>query len=205
MYDDLILEHLPMVKKEVRCMRLPSHVDRGDFESAAAMGLVNAARQFNPSFGIRFKTYAKLRIQGSILDELRKMDWMTRRQRQKDDGTGALLLLGDMSEKDDSNTGPMTEVEKKTKTDSELDQGVFVQELTVILAKAMEDLSWREHKVVSLYFYKDLSLGEIGEEMSITVGRVSQIKTSAIRKMKSSFIQEERTASQGNLSASKEG
>ncbi|MDP2735363.1 MAG: sigma-70 family RNA polymerase sigma factor, partial [bacterium] len=185
MQDDLILEHLPMAKKEVRYMRLPNHVDRGDFESAAAIGLIHAARQFKPSLGVQFKTYAKLRIQGAILDEVRKMDWMSRRQRQRDNGTGALLPIGDMSEKDDANTALMVEVGRKTKTDSELDQGVFVNELAAILARAMDGLSEREHQVISLYFWKDRSLEEIGEEMSVTVGRVSQIKTSAIGKMKS--------------------
>jgi RNA polymerase sigma factor for flagellar operon FliA len=59
-------------------MTLPPHVDGEDLFSAGLMGLLNAVRQYNPTAGTSFETYARLRIRGSVLDELRRMDWIPR-------------------------------------------------------------------------------------------------------------------------------
>ena len=77
---DIVEKHLPLVKTVVGrlAMTLPSHVDGQDLYSAGLMGLLNAVRQYNPKAGTSFETYARLRIRGSVLDELRRMDWVPR-------------------------------------------------------------------------------------------------------------------------------
>jgi RNA polymerase sigma factor for flagellar operon FliA len=55
--------------------RLPSSVDRDDIIGAAELGLVEAARNFDPSRGVLFKTFAFYRIRGAVYDSLRKMGW----------------------------------------------------------------------------------------------------------------------------------
>ena len=57
---------------------LPTHVDGDDLYSAGLAGLLNAIRAYNPKAGTSFETYARVRIRGSILDELRRMDWVPR-------------------------------------------------------------------------------------------------------------------------------
>jgi RNA polymerase sigma factor for flagellar operon FliA len=59
-------------------MTLPAHVDGEDLYSAGLTGLLNAVRQYNPKAGTSFETYARVRIRGAILDELRRMDWVPR-------------------------------------------------------------------------------------------------------------------------------
>ena len=59
-------------------MTLPPHVDGEELYSAGLTGLLNAVRQYNPNAGTSFETYARLRIRGAILDELRRMDWVPR-------------------------------------------------------------------------------------------------------------------------------
>src|SRR5882762_8136600 len=59
-------------------MTLPPHVDGEDLYSAGRGGLLNAVRQYDPTAGTAFETYARLRIRGSVLDELRRMDWVPR-------------------------------------------------------------------------------------------------------------------------------
>jgi RNA polymerase sigma factor for flagellar operon FliA len=59
-------------------MTLPPHVDGEDLYSAGLTGLLSAVRQYNPNAGTSFETYARLRIRGSVLDELRRMDWVPR-------------------------------------------------------------------------------------------------------------------------------
>lgn len=59
-------------------MTLPSHVDGEDLYSAGLTGLLSAVRQYNPNAGTSFETYARLRIRGAVVDELRRMDWVPR-------------------------------------------------------------------------------------------------------------------------------
>src|SRR5205814_7815839 len=59
-------------------MTLPPHVDGEDLYSAGLGGLLSAVRQYDPTAGTAFETYARLRIRGSVLDELRRMDWVPR-------------------------------------------------------------------------------------------------------------------------------
>lgn len=81
----LIEEHLPLVKTVVSrlAMTLPSHVNSDDLYSAGLVGLLNAVRRFNPKSGTSFETYARVRIRGAVLDELRRLDWVPRSVHEK--------------------------------------------------------------------------------------------------------------------------
>src|SRR5687767_14596293 len=70
----LILEHLEFVRHILGKLaaRLPPGVDRQNLEAAGVLGLVEAARHYDPSRGAGFRTYAYPRIRGAILDELRR-------------------------------------------------------------------------------------------------------------------------------------
>jgi RNA polymerase sigma factor for flagellar operon FliA len=57
---------------------------------------------------------------------------------------------------------------------------VEIMELKSELAKAIDALAEREKMVITLYYYEGLTLKEIGEIMSISESRVSQIHTKAI-------------------------
>jgi RNA polymerase sigma factor for flagellar operon FliA len=78
--EELVKENLPLVKTVVGrlAMTLPSHVEIDDLYSAGLVGLLNAVRNYNPTGGSTFETYARVRIRGAILDELRRMDWVPR-------------------------------------------------------------------------------------------------------------------------------
>jgi RNA polymerase sigma factor for flagellar operon FliA len=71
--DGQIAELLPMVhrivRKVVTYLRPPLSLE--DMVSAGAVGLVKAARDFDPSHHTEFKTYAYIRVKGAVLDELR--------------------------------------------------------------------------------------------------------------------------------------
>jgi RNA polymerase sigma factor FliA len=81
----LVDEHLPLVRQAVSEMsrRLPRHVRKDDLESAAMLGLAQAARSFDPDRGIAFERHASNRIRGALLDELRGADWASRSVRSK--------------------------------------------------------------------------------------------------------------------------
>lgn len=63
--------------------RLPSSVLFDELVSAGCVGLIDAVDKFDPERDVNLKTYAAYRIKGSILDELRSMDWYSRSMRKK--------------------------------------------------------------------------------------------------------------------------
>lgn len=62
---------------------LPEEVDRQDLYSAGLLGLLTALRKFNSATGVPFDSYARQRIRGAMLDEIRRMDWVPRAIRAK--------------------------------------------------------------------------------------------------------------------------
>jgi RNA polymerase sigma factor for flagellar operon FliA len=60
---------------------LPNVVDVEDLVMSGCFGLADAIDKFDPARGIKFETYAPRRINGAMVDELRKIDWIPRRTR----------------------------------------------------------------------------------------------------------------------------
>jgi len=85
MRDQLILKYTPFVKYVAGRMavNLPSNVEYEDLVSYGVFGLMDAIEKYDPKRAVQFKTYAKTRIRGAILDELRVLDWTPRSVRQK--------------------------------------------------------------------------------------------------------------------------
>jgi RNA polymerase sigma factor FliA len=81
----IILKYSSFVKYVAGRMaiNLPSNVDYDDLVSYGIFGLLDAIEKFDPDRNVKFKTYAKTRIRGAILDELRVLDWTPRSIRQK--------------------------------------------------------------------------------------------------------------------------
>ena len=63
--------------------RLPPELGVEDLISVGLHSLVESARRFDPSRGLKFKTMAEHRIRGAMLDEIRSMDWVPRSVREK--------------------------------------------------------------------------------------------------------------------------
>ncbi len=72
--------HLDLVRYLVLriASRLPATVEIEDLTHDGVLGLLEAARNFDPARGARFRTYAEARIRGAILDGLRARDWKPR-------------------------------------------------------------------------------------------------------------------------------
>lgn len=76
----LVEKYLPLVASVLGrlAMTLPDHVDHDDLYSVGLVGLLQALRNYDPTCGTSFETYARVRVRGSMLDELRRMDWVPR-------------------------------------------------------------------------------------------------------------------------------
>jgi RNA polymerase sigma factor for flagellar operon FliA len=81
----LVLAYAPLVKYVAGRMSsgLPAHVEEADLISYGLLGLISAIERFDPGRDIRFETFAITRVKGSIIDELRSLDWVPRSVRAK--------------------------------------------------------------------------------------------------------------------------
>jgi len=83
--DQLVIEHLPLVKAiAIRLYEsLPVHADLDDLIHAGMLGLIDGAEKYDHRKHILFKSYAKHRIKGAMLDSLRQLDWASRDLRRR--------------------------------------------------------------------------------------------------------------------------
>jgi RNA polymerase sigma factor for flagellar operon FliA len=225
--DRLILNYAPIVKYVAGRLGsgLPAHVDEGDLVSYGLLGLISAIERYDPDRDVKFETYAIARIKGSILDELRALDWVPRsvrsRARQIERAMAELeakLARAPTDEEIAAKVGISVEELEGSLTDisrssmAALDelwtisgsggdqvalidtiedehgpepQTAFAQtELREVVADAITNLPEREKLVVTLYYYEDLTLREIGDVLGVTESRVSQLHTKAILRLK---------------------
>ena len=94
--DALITAHVGLVKAMAQRLarRLPANVEVADLVSIGTLGLVEAAGRYRLSMGVPFEAFARRRVQGAMLDELRDLDWaprsLRRRRREVDGAISAL-------------------------------------------------------------------------------------------------------------------
>jgi RNA polymerase sigma factor FliA len=225
--DRLILNYAPLVKYVASRLgtSLPAHVDEGDLVSYGLLGLIGAIERYDPDREIKFETYAISRIKGSIIDELRSLDWVPRSVRSR-----AREIERAMLELENRLKRPPTDEEVAAEIGITVDE--FQDSLTAIsrssvaaldelwqistgggdtvslidtiedpnaedptrqiaqsevreaLADAIQRLPERERLVITLYYYEELTLREIGEVLHVTESRVSQLHTKAILRLK---------------------
>lgn len=225
--NELVVKYAPLVKNIVERMalRLPAHVDREDLISAGTMGLMSAVERFDENRNVLFETFARFRIRGAILDELRSRDVLSRSSRSKDskleaaykalradlgrepseeeaaeymglsleeyhalldDARGMALLSSEDLPPDYLERYAHSDVLEKIKG-----ANPFLllknKELKRILKNAIESLPEKEGIVLSLYYYEELTLKEIGLTLGLTESRISQIHTRAVIRLRSAL------------------
>lgn len=105
--EQLIIEYSQLVKLVAGrlSMYLGYNVEYEDLVSYGIFGLIDAIDKFDADKNVKFETYASLRIRGSILDQIRKMDWIPRtvrqRQRKMDDAIKQIEMRTGRAASDD--------------------------------------------------------------------------------------------------------
>lgn len=76
----LILDHLGMVKRIAVHLkaRIPPFMEVDELVQVGMIGLIEAARSFNPTKGVAFESYAHTRIRGAMIDEVRRLSFLPR-------------------------------------------------------------------------------------------------------------------------------
>ena len=83
--DQLILDYYPMVRQVAYRMarRFPQCVDADDLINIGMIGLIDAVDRYQADRAPSFAAYARIRVQGAIVDEMRKNDWVPRSVRDR--------------------------------------------------------------------------------------------------------------------------
>ena len=82
---DLFNRYSFLVDRIVRKLgnKYPGHEDMDEMKQYGYLGLIESVKRFQPEKGIKFESYASIRIQGTILDAKRKNDWVPRSVRSR--------------------------------------------------------------------------------------------------------------------------
>ena len=81
--NDIVLEYVDLVKKIVMRFRGSSnnYAQIDDMINQGIIALIDAVEKFDPYKGIKFETFATLKVRGAVIDMMRKNDWVPRNQR----------------------------------------------------------------------------------------------------------------------------
>jgi RNA polymerase sigma factor for flagellar operon FliA len=81
----LVMENLQEVSYIARRIhsRIPEHIEFDDLMESGVVGLLEAIRHYDPSRQVKLRSFARLRIEGAILDSLRELDWSPRELRRR--------------------------------------------------------------------------------------------------------------------------
>lgn len=219
--EKLILEYASLVKFVAGrlSMQVGQYIDYDDLISYGIFGLIDAIEKFDYGKGVKFETYASLRIRGEIIDNIRKMDWVPRTLRQKskileqafselEAQLGRNPTEEELAAKLGFSLEETQEILKKStistliSLDDYLDQNHEVKvfnvvnsnietpeskyekkEIKAMLVEAINNLSEKEKRVVTLYYFEELTLKEISKIMQVSESRISQIHSKAMTKL----------------------
>lgn len=234
--EKLILQYAPMVKTIVNRMTARLPLDTTDKESlinAGMIGLISALDKFDESKNVPFDVFAKFRIRGAVLDELRANDWVPRSVRYKEQKVEKAIsylrqtLKREPTEQEISqHLGLSIEEYYELLEEARLVSLVSVEDLSSdyidfhideewlnyldrdnpldllesedlkrVLKDAIDNLPEKERIVLSLYYYDEMTMKEIGAVLKITESRVCQLHSQAILRLRSYLVHLRETVS----------
>lgn len=214
-HNDLIDQYSNLVKKIAYHLlnRLPRSVQINDLLQSGMLGLIEAAKNFDPNNGASFESFASLRIRGAMIDDLRRGDWIPRsvyknarlisdaiqrvehkygREAQSSEIAAELSIsteeyyqmLNDTSSID---LFSLDNLNSELSTENEFDNPQTKTEhssLKVILSQELENLPEKEKLVLSLHHMSELNFKNIGEILEVSESRICQIHSQAISRLR---------------------
>ena len=178
---ELIESYRPYVSRLVARMGIPptSVQEREDLVSAGVVGLIDAVDRFDHSRGVPFEGFARARIQGAVIDELRRLDGRSRlfwrRVREGTEDEESLPPAVSLDRLVDVGAEPAGEDTTTT---------VLEQDLWNDVGIALMTLPRRERSVLQRYYGASRTLREIGSEMGVSEARVCQLHARAIAQLR---------------------
>jgi RNA polymerase sigma-B factor len=208
---DLVARHLPLVREFAR-----RYAGRGealeDLVQVAAVGLVAAARRFDPHRGIPFAAYAAPTIDGELRRHLRDRSSAVRIPRREQELVATLRRAASLAAQRlgheaslaetaaaagvstaeagsallaSATPAPLATLEHRASATA--DAEIEACEGRALVEELLASLDPREREVVGLRFGADLSQSEIARRLNISQSQTSRILTAALEKLRRSF------------------
>jgi RNA polymerase sigma factor for flagellar operon FliA len=184
-----------------------------DLIQAGMLGLLDALEKYKENGNAVFETYAGIRIQGSIMDEIRKNDYLSQEDRSilkkinnfklKNQGLNKKVTKKEIAEAIGITDKKLIEIESMEINFCSMNESYILDEVESIpnnentekvicekeqkqlLIKEIEKLEEREQIIMGLYYQNECSLKEISLILEISEARVSQLHNEIIKKIKS--------------------
>lgn len=211
----LVAQYAPLVQRIAKkvASRCPSSVELDDLIQSGVIGLIQAKHSYNEQAGSSFKTYASMKIQYAVYEDVRKHSGITREISQYIKKIAAAIsqieqraevanhqtiveTLGVTEQQYQSMNDaikahktlsfedmPMTPFADETQEDSPF-QWAVKAEISEKLREVTALLPKREQLILALYYNEFLNFKEIAEILDLTEARVSQIHNALIKKLK---------------------
>jgi RNA polymerase sigma-B factor len=163
--DALVGTHLPLV--DVLARRFVSDADGlDDLRQVGVIGLLKAARRFDPGRGVPFSAYAAPFIAGELRHHVRDCTWPVRVPRA-DGGRRSVAVAVPLED------GTVAAVDELANADDRL----MVKEL-------VRQLGSRQREVVYRYFVRGRSQADIGRELGMSQIQVSRMLRASLELMR---------------------
>ena len=192
-----IEDYLPLVHRVVASLirRFPPNVLKDDLIAAGTCGLIDAlSRSAQRDQG--FEWYARTRIRGAIIDELRTLDWLSRRERMKvresiaNGATPSMLpargfiafddlppSMQGMNIADEGAANPLAQMEERMQSSA--------------LKNAIAALPERERRIVTAHYFQGTQLKAVAAELGVSEPRVSQLHARAMCMLRNALAEKE--------------
>ena len=224
--DELIINNMNIVKNIASKYYTDKiGLEYEDLVSYGVMGLIDATKKFDDKRGVKFSTYASIRISSYIIDEIRKYSPISRTYVSKikeynkcvDDLQNKFLRkpsIDEIANYMNISKQDVSDIRNKMANSSNIhidsvvcegekefslidtiedkdvlcpEEVIEKKELQDIMAKAIDNLKEKDRLVLSLYYYEELTLKEIGKVLGVSESRVSQLNNRAISNLRAAM------------------
>jgi RNA polymerase sigma factor FliA len=192
---------------------LSKDIEFDDLVSYGMLGLFEAADRYDSKFGANFMTFAYYRIRGAIYDGLRGMGWVSRTEYQRyrfemqanqyltsmnDQQVSAPSAVKKSTEDEigeiaDVVTGLVTiyvtaldameGFQIKDDRGPSVEESLEIMQARKLVADAVAKLPEQERTLLQLYYYKEMSLEDVGKQLGLSKSWTSRLHTRAIEKL----------------------
>lgn len=222
--EQVVKKYIPLVKYIASRVIIgkSKYIDFDDLVGYGMLGLMDAMNKFDKDKGMKFSTYASIRIRGAMIDEIRKispiskgaMDKLNRYNEAVESLQNSLLReptmeevasklgirvdeaydienyinyismvsLEDIIYSDDDDMQLMSTIKDDNSPNP---QHVYEEKEEIsVLTQAIELLNEKDRLVLTLYYYEELTLKEIGKVLNVSESRVCQLHGRAIMNLR---------------------
>lgn len=174
----LIEWYLPWLQRVATAMHrsLPrsAGLDVDDLVSDAMPGMIRALERFELDRGLKFTTFALLRVKGGIVDALRERDWVPRLERQRHGNGDAIVQVTTL----DTQASDHSEGWQEATYDDPDPRG------DDFWRHVCRGLSCRDRLILMLYWRLEMTMRDVGDHLGLSESRVSQIMSQLFERLR---------------------